>query len=162
MKSVLIIRHAKSSWDNVLQKDFDRPLNDRGQKDAPSMAKRLLDKKITIDGFISSPALRAYTTAIYFATIYGKKKKEVVTFPQLYEAAAPVFYNIVSQTTDALNTIAIFSHNPGITDFVNSLTNTRIDDMPTCGIFAVQADIEHWKDFDSANKTFWFFDYPKA
>ena len=162
MKSVLIIRHAKSSWDNVLQKDFDRPLNDRGQKDAPSMAKRLLDKKITIDGFISSPALRAYTTAIYFATIYGKKKKEVVTFPQLYEATAPVFYNIVSQTTDALNTIAIFSHNPGITDFVNSLTNTRIDDMPTCGIFAVQADIEHWKDFDSANKTFWFFDYPKA
>ena len=162
MKSVLIVRHAKSSWDNVLQKDFDRPLNERGHKDAPAMAKRLLDKKINIDAFIASPALRAYTTAGYFAKLYGKKEQEVITIPQLYEAAALVFYNVISKTSDALDNIAIFSHNPGITDFVNSLTNTRIDDMPTCGIFAVHADIEHWKDFESAKKTFWFFDYPKA
>ncbi len=162
MKSILIIRHAKSSWDNVLQKDFDRPLNDRGHKDAPAMAKRLLDKKIYIDAFIASPALRAYTTAGYFAKAYAKKEKDIVTFPQLYEASTPVFYSVISHTSDAFNTIAIFSHNPGITDFVNSLTNTRIDDMPTCGIYAVHADIEHWKDFESAKKTFWFFDYPKA
>ncbi len=162
MKSVLIIRHAKSSWDNVLQKDFDRPLNVRGHKDAPAMAKRLLDKMINIDAFIASPALRAYTTAGYFAKAYGKKEKDVVTLPQLYEASAPVFYSVISHTSDALNTIAIFSHNPGITDFVNSLTNTRIDDMPTCGIFAIHTDIEHWKDFGLAKKTFWFFDYPKA
>ena len=162
MKSVLIIRHAKSSWEHVLQKDFDRPLNERGHKDAPAMAKRLLDKKISIEAFIASPALRAFTTAGYFAKAYGRQEKDIITYPELYEAPAPVFYNLIAKTNDKLNDIAIFSHNPGITDFVNSLTNSRVGDMPTCAIFAVQADINHWADFEKAEKTFWFFDYPKA
>jgi phosphohistidine phosphatase len=162
MKSVLLIRHAKSSWDNVLQKDFDRTLNGRGHKDAPAMAKRLLEKKIKIDTFISSPAIRALTTASYFAKVYGTKEKDIMTFPELYEAALPVFYNVVKKTSNTFNTIAVFAHNPGITDFANSLSNTQIDDMPTCAIYAVQADIEDWKDFEKAKKTFWFFDYPKG
>jgi phosphohistidine phosphatase len=162
MKSVLIIRHAKSSWDHVLQKDFDRPLNERGYKDAPAMAKRLLEKNIAIDAFISSPAARAYTTAAYFAKCYGKKEQDIITVPALYEAAAQVFYNVIKKTDDVFDDIAIFAHNPGITDFVNGLTTTRIDSMPTCAIFVVRADINSWKDFEKAKKTFWFFDYPKA
>jgi phosphohistidine phosphatase len=163
MKSLLVIRHAKSSWDHVLQKDFDRPLNDRGHRDAPAMAKRLLEKKVGVDVFVSSPAVRAFTTAVYFAKAYGKKEKEIIQVPELYEAALPVFYRVVNKIDDAFATTALFSHNPGITDFANSLTGRHgIDNMPTCGIFAVTADIEHWAEFENADKKFWFFDYPKA
>ncbi len=161
MKTVLVIRHAKSSWESITQKDFDRPLNDRGMKDAPAMAKRLLEKDITIDAFISSPALRALTTCTYFARAYGKKEKDIITHPDLYNAAQQVFFKVIKNTDEAFDNIAIFSHNPGITVFANSLTNMQIDDMPTCAIFAVKADIEYWKDFEKAAKEFWFFDYPK-
>jgi phosphohistidine phosphatase len=157
----LIIRHAKSSWALAGQDDFDRPLNDRGQRDAPEMAQRLLDKKIVIDTFLSSPAKRALTTAVFFAEAYHLKKKDIKTFPELYNAAPNIFYDVVSMTDDSVTTAAIFSHNPGITSFVNALTDSRIDNMPTCGIFGVTIEADHWKDFRSAKKKLWFFDYPK-
>lgn len=142
--------------------DFDRPLNDRGHRDAPIMAKRLLDKQISIDAFISSTAKRAFTTATYFAEAYGLKEKNIIKVPELHHAAASVFYNVIGKVDNAYNTIAVFSHNPGISEFVNELTDTKIDDMPTCGIFAVTVHTDNWKDFLSAKKDFWFFDYPKA
>jgi len=143
------------------QNDFDRPLNDRGHRDAPMMANRLLEKGVQIDAFISSTANRALTTAGYFAEAYQLHKKDVRGFRQLYHAYPPAFFEVISKLEDAVSTAAVFSHNPGITEFVNGLTTTKIDDMPTCGIFAVKADIQDWKDFQSAKKTFWFFDYPK-
>ena len=161
MKQLLLIRHAKSSWDSLSQKDFDRPLNDRGHRGAPMMAKRLLDKKIDIDAFISSPAKRAFTTCKYFAETYNVKEKNIIAIPELYHAPVKNFYEVIINTDDVFNTIAIFSHNPGITEFVNELTDAAIDNMPTCGIFGVKAAISHWKDFEAAAKTFWFFDYPK-
>jgi phosphohistidine phosphatase len=161
MKSLLIIRHAKSSWDLSTIKDFDRPLNERGHKDAPAMAKRLVEKQIHIDAFVSSTAKRAFTTACYFAEAYHIKEKQVQRIDKLYHAAEPVFYEVISALDNSLNTVAIFSHNPGITYFVNELTNAQIDDMPTCGIFAIHIDSDNWADFKKAKKTFWFFDYPK-
>jgi phosphohistidine phosphatase len=161
MKNLLIIRHAKSSWDSFTQQDFDRPLNDRGNRDAPVMAKRLLKREVEIDAFVSSPANRALSTATYFAEAYGKKHKHIIQVESLYHAEVNVFYKVVDELDDDFKTVAIFSHNPGITEFVNSLTNTRIDNMPTCGIFAVKAGIKSWKDFSAAEKDFWFFDYPK-
>lgn len=161
MKQLLIIRHAKSSWAEPLQKDFDRPLNDRGHKDAPKMAKRLFDKNIAIDAFISSTAKRALTTAIYFAKEYGLAEKNIHKLPELYHAGTNVFTEVVQETEDHLNTIAIFSHNPGITCFANLLSSAKIDNMPTCGIFAVKAPVTKWADFFTTEKEFWFFDYPK-
>jgi phosphohistidine phosphatase len=161
MKNLLIIRHAKSSWDNITQQDFDRPLNDRGNRDAPVMAKRLLKRDIEIDAFVSSSANRALSTATYFAETYEKKQKHIIQVETLYHAEVNTFYKVVSELEDDLKTVAIFSHNPGVTEFVNSLTTSRIDNMPTCGIFAVKADIKKWKDFASSTKEFWFFDYPK-
>jgi phosphohistidine phosphatase len=163
MKQLLIIRHAKSSWDaSAVLNDFDRPLNDRGLKDAPAMAKKLLEKKIKIDAFISSTAKRAFTTATYFAEAYGLKEKQVISVPELYHADSSVFYKTISGADNSFNTIAVFSHNPAITHFVNELSNVKIDNMPTCGIFAVNVETDDWKEFKKATKTFWFFDYPKA
>jgi phosphohistidine phosphatase len=161
MKSLLLIRHAKSSWDFNVD-DFERPLNERGNKNAPEMAKRLSKKDVKIDAFVSSPAKRALSTATYFAEEYGKKVKNIIIVPALYNAAAESFYTAIEDLDDDDKTVAIFSHNPGISEFANSLTDTRIDDMPTCAVFAVKVDIKKWKDFREAKKDFWFFDYPKA
>ena len=161
MKTLLIIRHAKSSWDTIGQDDRERPLNDRGKKDAPDMAKRLKDKDIKIEVFVSSPARRARRTARYFAEAYGYDKKDIVLAEALYEAAPLDFYNVVAGLKNDWDTVAIFSHNPGITAFANSLTNVQIDDMPTCSIYAVSLSADKWADFQTAPKQFLFFDYPK-
>lgn len=161
MKQLLIIRHAKSSWANAGMSDYERPLNERGEKDAPMMAARLLKRGIVVDAFVSSTALRAYTTATHFAKAYQLKQGSIEGKKMLYHAPPAVFYEVIQGLDNTHTTVAIFAHNPGITDFVNQLTNTQIDNMPTCGVFAVQIDIDNWKGFKGAEKEFWFFDYPK-
>lgn len=161
MKTLLLVRHAKSSWDDFSIKDFERPLNDRGKKDAPAMAKRIRDKDIKIDAFISSPAKRARKTAEAFAKEYKVEKEDILFFEKLYMASPPAFFDVISKTDDQFKTIAVFSHNDGITSFANMLTSTRIDNIPTSGIFAVTAKTKHWADFEKAEKEFWFFDSPK-
>jgi phosphohistidine phosphatase len=163
LKTLLIIRHAKSSWDNSEVGDIDRPLNERGKRDAPAMAHRLIRTGVTIDRFVSSSAKRARQTAGYFVHAYGRKEKEIVLLPELYHASLQTFKAVVAGLDDNDNNVALFSHNPGITLFVNSLTNTRVDNMPTCGVFAVRsADAANWSGFFTSGPEFWFFDYPKS
>ena len=142
--------------------DFERPLNERGFKDAPVMAKRLLDKKIKIDHFISSSAKRAKTTAGLFAEIYNYPTKAIELIPALYNAVPSTFFSVAEDIDDRYNSVALFSHNPGITEFVNQLSEkVNIDNMPTCGVFAVTFNSNHWKDFFDVKKNFLFFDFPK-
>ena len=162
MKTLLLVRHAKSSWDDPSMSDFDRPLNERGKKDAPKMAERLIEKGITINTFLSSPAKRAKKTAKIFAHAYKKAEEDIFLIPQLYLAASSVFESVLSSLESDSDTIALFSHNPGITDFANTLTEARIDDIPTCGVFAIKIETNDWKNFREAKKEFLFFDYPKA
>ena len=162
MKTLLIIRHAKSDQ-SFFGNDFERPLNERGKKDAPEMAKRLLDRDINIDAFVASPAKRAKRTAELFCETYKQNTGDIVFISALYHAPAREFYEVIKTLDDKLDTIAIFAHNPGISYFVNELINdTRVDNMPTCAIFAVQMNIDHWKDFAKAKKELLFFDYPKS
>jgi phosphohistidine phosphatase len=162
MKTLLIVRHAKSSWDNADTSDIDRPLNDRGKRDAPAMAQRIIKAGLTIDRFVSSPAKRARQTAEYFVHAFDKKGKDIHFLPELYHASTATFREVVAQLDDKDSTVALFSHNPGITAFVNLLTDTiRVDSMPTCAVFAVKGDTDHWQDFFSAKRELLFFDYPK-
>ena len=161
MKTLILVRHAKSSWDHPGLSDFDRPLNERGKKDAPEMAKRLKDKGIQLDHLVSSPAKRAKKTARCFAEEFGLEKQDIKLVEHLYLATQSAFLDAVSGINDKHKTVALFSHNPGITEFASSLTTVRVDDMPTCAMFALQADGESWKDFEKAEKKFLFFDYPK-
>lgn len=161
-KTLLVVRHAKSSWDVSSLNDFERPLNERGKKDAPVMAKRLKEKKIAIDALVSSPAKRAKKTAELFCEAFGKKEEDVIYMSMLYHAPAEVFYEVIEQLDDQFSKVAVFSHNPGITDFVNSLTDSvKIDNLPTCGVFAVHIQSDKWKDFKKSKKEFLFYDYPK-
>ncbi len=161
MKSLLLIRHAKSDWGNLGLDDFDRPLNERGKRDAPVMAHRLLDKKIKIDAIIASPAKRAAKTAKIIAGEMKIKKNRIIYKPELYLAGPEVFYTVIENMDDEFESIAVFSHNEGITHFANMLTIARVDNIPTCGVFALKIKTANWKDFRIAEKEFWFFDYPK-
>ena len=162
MKQLILVRHAKSDWGDASLSDFDRPLNERGKKDAPAMAKRLADKKIKVDAIISSTAKRAAKTANAFIDALDIKKKHAFFTDELYLASPDTFYKVIAGIDDEYESIALFSHNEGITYFANQLTDARIDNIPTCGVFAVKADCNHWKDFRDAKKEFWFFDYPKS
>lgn len=161
MKTLLLVRHAKSSWEAQGIDDFDRPLNGRGKTDAPQMAKKVKDKKIGIDIFISSPAKRARKTAKIFAEVFGIDKQEIQLADKLYGASVSAFLEVVTAIDDKYASAIIFSHNPGITEFANTFTNVHIDNMPTCSIFAIQANTGKWADFLKSEKNFLFFDYPK-
>ena len=161
MKTLIVVRHAKSNWANIGERDFDRGLSERGKTDAPQMAKKLLDTDIKIDAFISSTAKRARKTAKAFIEAFGKTKDDIILLDELYNAPAEKFYKIITGLKDEQQSIAIFAHNPGITDFVNSLCATRIDEMPTCGVFAVKIPVTDWQHFTEAKKEFLFFKYPK-
>src|SRR5438128_11417428 len=161
MKTLILVRHAKSSWDQAGLSDFDRPLNERGKKDAPEMAKRLKEKGISPDLFVSSPARRARRTARFFAEEFGVDKEDILLVEELYLASYEAFSNTVAGLDDKHQVVALFSHNPGITEFASSLSNVRVVDMPTCAVFAVQADIDHWKYFEKSERKFLFFDYLK-
>lgn len=126
------------------------------------MAKRLHDKNIQIDTFISSPAKRARKTAESFAEQYGHEKSDIILIPSLYEASNNIFHDVIANTPATSSSIAIFSHNPCITDFANHLTTNRIDNMPTCSVFAVKAAVNDWSEFKEAVKEFYFFDFPKS
>jgi phosphohistidine phosphatase len=161
LKTVFIIRHAKSDQ-RFFGNDFERPLNERGNTDAPEMAMRLLDKKIKIDALVASPAARAKKTAELFAEVLEIPLTDISLVSALYHARSDVFLEVISGLPDELKSVAIFSHNPGITNFVNDLnTSIQIDNMPTCAIFALSADVTNWSGFAKAKKEFLFFDYPK-
>ena len=162
MRTLLIIRHAKSNWDSVNTPDIERPLNDRGKKDAPAMARRVAKAGVHIDRLITSPAKRARHTAELFARELNVKDSDIVIRNELYHAQPSVFQQVVSSLDDDDHTVAIFSHNPGITSFVNSLTSTRLDNMPTCAVFAVTSESPKWSEFFSSPAEFLFFDYPKS
>lgn len=161
MKKLLIIRHAKSDQ-NFFGNDFERPLNERGKIEAPMMALRCKEKQPAIDAFFSSPAKRAKKTAEIFIQAYGKPVEEVIYISALYHAPMEIFYEQIRLLPENVHIAALFAHNPGITQFVNDLAaGVGIDNMPTCGVFAVQVNCDQWTAFIKSKKKFLFFDYPK-
>jgi len=162
MKTLIIVRHAKSNWDNPELSDFKRPLNKRGETDAPRMAKRLKEKDLTINTVISSPAVRALTTCHVFAGILGFPKEQVQEIKELYHAGDEIILSVVRKLTDNPKDVAmIFGHNPGLTDFVNNLMEEDIDNIPTAGVVACKLKIDRWSDAKWGCGEMEFFDYPK-
>lgn len=162
MKTLLLIRHAKSSWDIPSYSDFDRPLNERGLRNAPEMALRLKKMGVHVDTFVTSPAKRAKMTAQIFASALSGSADDLLLVPSLYDAESDEFYRVVRYLDNSYNTVAIVSHNPGISDFANQLTKEKVGHFPTCAIFAVDIDCDNWSDVERAKKIFRFFDYPKS
>lgn len=162
MKTLYIIRHAKSSWDDPSLDDFSRPLNERGEKDAPRMGKRLKEKAITADLMISSPAKRALKTCKAIAKILEYPKEKILEEKRLYHASDAHILSILKTVKEPHDVIMIFGHNPGLTEFANSLLNQTIMNIPTAGVVAGKLDIETWKEIKFGCGQLLFFDFPKS
>jgi phosphohistidine phosphatase len=161
MKTIIITRHAKSSWQQLQQLDFERPLNERGHNDAPMMGQRLLQKNIGIDTIISSTAIRAKQTAEHIAEAIQFNKQQITFFQDLYHAQPDKIDEVISSIDDAKSTAIVVCHNPGITYWANEQIDYIVNDMPTCGMICYTADCMHWHEFKNTKKQFVFLDFPK-
>lgn len=161
MKTIFLIRHAKSSWDNPSLRDFDRPLNKRGFRDAPFMAQFLSKKTPAPDKLVSSPAKRAFTTATYFAEAYGLTSDNIHQEIGFYEAYSQELLFIIQRLQPEWNTVFLFGHNPGFTNLANQFATDFIANIPTCGIAEISGPIEDWKDFQKGKVKLKNFYYPK-
>jgi phosphohistidine phosphatase len=161
MKTLILIRHAKSDWSNPFLHDFDRELNSRGLKDAPLMGTVLSHKNIHPDLILSSPALRAQTTAIEIARKLSFPEDAITYNSALYESDIETIFAIMQNVPDTCKTLIVFGHNPEFTECVNALCSADIENIPTCGVVAMRLKENSWKSvgFDSAELL--FFDTPK-
>ncbi len=162
-RRIVLIRHAKSSWANPLQSDYDRPLNDRGLHDAPDMGKRLRKKEIIPDLIIASTAKRAAQTARLIATAVDYDIKKVEWLDKLYHCISSVFVEVINTLDDAVKTVFIVAHNPGVSEFAaeSFAKGIQIDHMPTCGVAGIELEAEHWYEYNSVERKVFLFDYPK-
>ena len=165
MKTLYLIRHAKSSWDDPNLSDFDRPLNERGKKDAPRMGKRLKERDVVADLLLSSPARRAHSTAKRFAEALQFNKEKIKTDRELYHADEEEILAVIRSLSDKLDTVLLFGHNPGMTYFINSMNHDQahlISNLPTCGIVCFRFTTDSWKKIEFGSGELVFFDFPKS
>ena len=159
MKKLFVIRHAKSSWKDYSLDDFDRPLNKRGFLNAPFMGDYLKFRSIVPDIILSSPALRAKTTAKIIANKVQYDKK-IVYEKNIYEAGTSTLHNILSTLDNRYNTVFIIGHNPGLNLLVDSYVGLN-ENIPTCGVVELEVQVDSWKDISSENIKLLSFNYPK-
>lgn len=160
-KRLTLLRHAKSSWNNPELDDRDRPLNKRGERDAPMMGQRLLKKETRPSLILTSPAKRARQTARLIAREIGYPLEFLQTEHELYLADPGTMLAIIAQQDNAFNDIVLCAHNPGITDLANRLSGASIDNVPTCGMVFLEAEISSWDEINTSRCTLAEFDYPK-
>ncbi len=161
MKTLTIIRHAKSSWEQEDLHDFERPLNERGRRDAPVMATRLKQAAATPELLVSSPALRAITTARVFAEGLGISTDAIQLQARIYEASANTLLQIIRGFDDHHGHIALFGHNPGLSDLVRKLVQRDFRELPTCGMVQISLSAERWRDVSADTGQLLYSSWPK-
>lgn len=161
MKTVFLVRHAKSSWDDASLSDIDRPLNERGAQDAPRMAQLLKDKGIKPSLLISSPANRALSTALVFAEAFGIPPADILVDDDIYEAYVDDIIDIIRDLPASARTVLLFGHNPTFTHVANMFSKRYIDNIPTCGIVQIEAQVTSWANFTEDRGELVDFYFPK-
>ncbi len=156
MKTLTILRHAKSSWKEAGASDRERPLSRRGERDAPAMGSRILDAGIRPSLIMSSPAVRAWATAKIVARAISYRIP-----PPLYLADTERLLDLLAQQDNAFNSIMIVGHNPGLTEFANRLLPGVTDNLPTGGLVALNLKTDDWDLRTGATVDLLLYDYPK-
>jgi len=158
---LLICRHAKSSWEGEVCRDIDRPLNKRGQRDAPEMGQRLKRRPLLPDLIITSPAVRALTTAELIAAQLGYPLAGVRINPAQYAATVPSLLAQLRLIEPQYTRVMIVGHNPEFTALANVLGGLAIDNLPTCGMVALALPLASWDHLAPGSGTLVFYDFPK-
>ena len=161
MKTLYLVRHAKSDWAIDSISDIDRPLNARGYNDSKKMSLLLKEKKLIPDLIITSPAIRAVSTALIFCRNLNLNPSEIIIEQGLYETNVKQYLKIITETNDRYKHIMLFAHNPIITACANSLTTSFTGEMSTCSIVGITNNCRDWKSFDDNPCELIFYDFPK-
>jgi len=159
IRHLLLIRHAKSDWDDPSLSDFERPLSARGERDVPIMGSRLATSSILPERIMSSPAQRAKSTAMGIARYLALPMQDIEWREELYLASPATMLDAIRNHPDHVTTLFLIGHNPGISALTTELCGEVIDNIPTCGIAHLVGEFNSWKEagkFRMVN-----FDYPK-
>lgn len=161
MKTLTLLRHAKSSWSDRDQSDFDRPLNKRGKRDAPLMGRRLAERGLQPDLLLASPARRARLTVDAVAGELAVDTSRIIYDERLYLATLEALVTVVRSVAAELQHVMLVGHNPGLTELANYLVDGRLRNIPTSGAFSVELPIPTWQQLERGSASLLFYDYPK-
>ncbi len=161
MKSLYLVRHAKSSWKNPNLDDFERPLNKRGRKNAPFMGKVLKKLHVAPDLVIASPANRAATTARIIASAVNYSLVNIRYSETIYDFSENALIHVVQQIDDSVNKAMVVGHNPAINGLANYIGDQPVGNIPTCGVYCVELDISSWIKISEHCGKLKFFEFPK-
>ncbi|SDH66252.1 phosphohistidine phosphatase [Pseudomonas benzenivorans] len=160
MKTLFLVRHAKSSWDDTSLPDRDRPLADRGRRDVAKMGKRLAKRNVKLDLIMSSPATRALATAEVIAKMLDFRRKEIVVNDRLYAYEMDDLLDVIQELGDKLKRVMLVGHNPELTELAHQLTS-EITQMPTCAIAEFKFDVKSWSSIGKTKPAHVWLDYPR-
>lgn len=161
MKTLYLVRHAKSSWKYPNLEDFERPLNKRGRKSALFMGAILNQLEVAPDLIISSPANRAAMTARIIADIMNYPLDKIRYSDTLYLSSENVLFHLLDNIDDAVNQAMLIGHNPELTNLANTITDRQISNIPTCGVCCLDLDIPSWAEIGEHCGKLRFFEFPK-
>jgi len=161
MKTLTLVRHAKSSWKDRGLSDRERPLNNRGKHDAPLMGRFVAEADVRPSQIISSPAVRAWTTARIFAAELGYPVEFLQREDGLYLASLDNLLDVIATQDAGFSNLMLFAHNPGLTDFANYLVPGLTSNLPTSGVVTVNLDTDDWMLYDRPQTELVLYDYPK-
>ena len=159
MKRLILIRHSKSSWKDFSLTDFNRPLNGRGKSDGPLMAFYLSNRITMVDYLHSSSSVRTFETSKYF--INQIKFGKIQYDDSLYHCSATSILNMISSYSDNYQSVMIIAHNPGLTNFINNITNVALDNLPTTGLAEIEFNINSWSNISYENSNLVDLKFPK-
>lgn len=164
MKTLYLVRHAKSSWDNAFMSDFDRPLNERGRSNAPLVGSFLNRKMPKPHIIISSPANRALSTAQLIAEQWGYDVEGIIENQALYwfDYDVQAIVDIIEQIPDHHQSAMLVGHNPTFTHLGNRLLGRhQFDEVPTCSVICLAYDTDNWQDISGIKPELAFYVYPR-
>lgn len=156
MTTLVLVRHAKSDWGDPGLDDHDRPLNERGRRDAPMMAERLAAAGVRLEAVLSSTALRARTTAAAFAEALGA---ELTLHERLYGAPASTLLDAAASS--GAERVMVVAHDPGMSVLAGRLSDDGIGHMPTCAVATFEWDADDWAVATAIAPASWSFDTPR-
>lgn len=160
MKTLFLVRHAKSSWHDPALPDHDRPLNERGLRDVALMGRRLAQRGVKPDALLSSPATRALATAEHLAKALGIKRKDITVIDRLYAASVDDLLGVIQALGAGPENVMLVGHNPGLTELARHFAG-EITHMPTCAVAEFGFAAPLWVDIGETRPTHAAFDYPK-
>ena len=161
MKTIYILRHCKSAWDNPSLSDIERPLNSRGKKDAPLMAEVMKRMDFLPQLVILSPSVRTRLTVAPIIEMFKISKDQIAIESLLYHGGPDDFEQIIQRLDDDIDNALLVGHNPGITYIANKCLGKHIDNVPTGGLLKIYSDVKEWRDFEFSKSKLKKFLYPK-